>query len=120
LFVGRPVWEGGQYEGDDTTRFETLRLAMELGVDYVDIELKVRLFEQSNLLCFFNCLDNWKLKLYKWGTELHVLFLAFGYKYSIYYYYHKSKVGCPHRSVKYAPAIHYAYISLAEKLFHLL
>jgi 3-dehydroquinate dehydratase len=62
LFVRRPVWEGGQYEGDDTTRFETLRLAMELGVDYVDIELKVRLFEQSNLLCLLNCLDNWNLK----------------------------------------------------------
>ncbi|KAF8676460.1 hypothetical protein HU200_047015 [Digitaria exilis] len=41
LFVHRPSWEGGQYEGDDTTRFEALRLAMELGVDYVDIELKV-------------------------------------------------------------------------------
>ncbi|ONM32146.1 Shikimate biosynthesis protein aroDE [Zea mays] len=41
LVTYRPVWEGGQYEGDDTTRFETLRLAMELGVDYVDIELKV-------------------------------------------------------------------------------
>jgi 3-dehydroquinate dehydratase len=69
LFAGRPVWEGGQYEGDDTTRFETLRLAMELGVDYVDIELKVRSFEQSNLLCFFNCLDNWNLKLCKWSTN---------------------------------------------------
>ncbi|GJN31871.1 hypothetical protein PR202_gb20324 [Eleusine coracana subsp. coracana] len=41
LVTYRPNWEGGQYEGDDTTRFETLRLAMELGVDYVDIELKV-------------------------------------------------------------------------------
>jgi len=39
--VHRPTWEGGQYEGDDTTRFDTLRLAMELGVDYVDVELKV-------------------------------------------------------------------------------
>ncbi|RLM91319.1 hypothetical protein C2845_PM08G14250 [Panicum miliaceum] len=41
LVTYRPTWEGGQYEGDDTTRFETLRLAMELGVDYVDVELKV-------------------------------------------------------------------------------
>nr|CAB3473160.1 unnamed protein product [Digitaria exilis] len=40
LVTYRPSWEGGQYEGDDTTRFEALRLAMELGVDYVDIELK--------------------------------------------------------------------------------
>jgi hypothetical protein len=57
FFVHRPTWEGGQYEGDDATRFETLRLAMELGVDYVDVELKVRLILQSNLLCFLNCLD---------------------------------------------------------------
>ena len=55
--VHRPTWEGGQYEGDETTRFDTLRLAMELGVDYVDIELKVRLILQSNLLCLLNCLD---------------------------------------------------------------
>jgi len=41
LVTYRPTWEGGQYEGDETTRFDTLRLAMELGVDYVDIELKV-------------------------------------------------------------------------------
>lgn len=41
LVTYRPSWEGGQYEGDDITRFETLQLAMELGVDYVDIELKV-------------------------------------------------------------------------------
>ena len=37
----RPNWEGGQYEGNDRKRFEALLLAMELGAEYVDIELKV-------------------------------------------------------------------------------
>lgn len=37
----RPKWEGGQYEGDDNKRQETLILAMELGADYIDVELKV-------------------------------------------------------------------------------
>lgn len=41
LVTYRPKWEGGEYEGDDDRRFETLLLAMELGADYVDIELKV-------------------------------------------------------------------------------
>nr|CAB3462239.1 unnamed protein product [Digitaria exilis] len=36
-----PRWEGGEYEGDDEPRFEALMLAMELGAEYVDIELKV-------------------------------------------------------------------------------
>ncbi|KAG1326319.1 hypothetical protein COCNU_01G002530 [Cocos nucifera] len=37
----RPKWEGGEYEGDDNQRFEALRIAMDLGAEYVDIELKV-------------------------------------------------------------------------------
>ena len=37
----RPKWEGGEYEGDEEPRFEALMLAMELGAEYVDIELKV-------------------------------------------------------------------------------
>lgn len=41
LFTYRPKWEGGQYDGDDKPRLETLRLAMELGADYIDVELKV-------------------------------------------------------------------------------
>ncbi|KAH7654243.1 3-dehydroquinate dehydratase type I protein [Dioscorea alata] len=36
----RPKWEGGEYEGDEISRFEALRLAMEFGSDYVDIELQ--------------------------------------------------------------------------------
>ncbi|XVF42545.1 hypothetical protein PTKIN_Ptkin01aG0372000 [Pterospermum kingtungense] len=41
LFTFRPRWEGGQYDGDESKRQEALRLALELGADYVDIELKV-------------------------------------------------------------------------------
>ncbi|XP_004962855.1 bifunctional 3-dehydroquinate dehydratase/shikimate dehydrogenase, chloroplastic isoform X1 [Setaria italica] len=41
LVTYRPKWEGGEYEGDDEPRFEALMLAMELGAEYVDIELKV-------------------------------------------------------------------------------
>ncbi|KAK9137018.1 hypothetical protein Sjap_007612 [Stephania japonica] len=37
----RPKWEGGKYEGDDDKRLGALRLAMELGADYVDVEFKV-------------------------------------------------------------------------------
>lgn len=29
------------YEGDDNKRLDALRLAMELGADYIDVELKV-------------------------------------------------------------------------------
>ncbi|KAF5453933.1 hypothetical protein F2P56_023642 [Juglans regia] len=41
LIVYRPRWEGGQYEGDESTRVETLHLAKDLGADYIDFELKV-------------------------------------------------------------------------------
>lgn len=41
LFTYRPKWEGGQYDGDENERLEVLRLAMELGADYVDVELQV-------------------------------------------------------------------------------
>ncbi|KAF2284891.1 hypothetical protein GH714_032002 [Hevea brasiliensis] len=40
LFTYRPIWEGGQYEGDEPSRLDALRLAMELGADYVDVELQ--------------------------------------------------------------------------------
>lgn len=43
LYFLRPKWEGGQYDGDDNSRLDTLRLAMELGADYVDVELQVSL-----------------------------------------------------------------------------
>ncbi|XP_042513640.1 bifunctional 3-dehydroquinate dehydratase/shikimate dehydrogenase, chloroplastic-like isoform X1 [Macadamia integrifolia] len=41
IIVYRPKWEGGQYEGDEQRRLEALKLAMELGADYIDVELKV-------------------------------------------------------------------------------
>ncbi|KFK38074.1 hypothetical protein AALP_AA3G066400 [Arabis alpina] len=41
LFTYRPSWEGGQYEGDENERLDVLRLAMELGADYIDVELQV-------------------------------------------------------------------------------
>ncbi|CAD5322254.1 unnamed protein product [Arabidopsis thaliana] len=41
LFTYRPKWEGGQYEGDENERQDVLRLAMELGADYIDVELQV-------------------------------------------------------------------------------
>ncbi|XP_024021447.1 bifunctional 3-dehydroquinate dehydratase/shikimate dehydrogenase, chloroplastic [Morus notabilis] len=41
LFTYRPIWEGGQYDGDEKTRLDALRLAMEYGADYVDVELQV-------------------------------------------------------------------------------
>lgn len=41
LFTYRPTWEGGQYAGDEDSRFDALRLAMKLGADYIDVELKV-------------------------------------------------------------------------------
>ncbi|KAH7443784.1 hypothetical protein KP509_02G050600 [Ceratopteris richardii] len=36
----RPIWEGGEYTGDEDFRLKTLRLAMELGADFIDVELK--------------------------------------------------------------------------------
>ncbi|GAB2266264.1 hypothetical protein Dimus_001283 [Dionaea muscipula] len=41
LITNRPKWEGGQYDGMESDRLEVLRLAMELGADYVDIEYQV-------------------------------------------------------------------------------
>ncbi|KAM1253038.1 hypothetical protein ACFX2J_040975 [Malus domestica] len=36
-----PSWEGGQYKGDDKQRQDALHVAMELRVDFIDVELKV-------------------------------------------------------------------------------
>ncbi|XP_054807326.1 bifunctional 3-dehydroquinate dehydratase/shikimate dehydrogenase, chloroplastic-like isoform X2 [Prosopis cineraria] len=41
IFTYRPNWEGGMYNGDENKRLDALRLAIELGADYIDIELKV-------------------------------------------------------------------------------
>lgn len=40
----RPKWEGGEYDGNESQRQDALRLAMELGADFIDIELKVGYF----------------------------------------------------------------------------
>jgi len=40
LVTYRPKWEGGHFEGDEKLRYEVLCRAMELGAEYVDIELK--------------------------------------------------------------------------------
>lgn len=47
----RPTWEGGQYDGDEQSRLAALRLAMELGADHIDVELKVNFF-----LAKFDCI----------------------------------------------------------------
>ncbi|KAI6692533.1 hypothetical protein NL676_020243 [Syzygium grande] len=41
LVTYRPVWEGGQYEGDEGKRQDALRLAMQFGAHYIDVELEV-------------------------------------------------------------------------------
>ncbi|EEF49752.1 3-dehydroquinate dehydratase, putative [Ricinus communis] len=41
LITYRPKWEVGEYDGDESKRQEALRLAIELGSDFIDVELKV-------------------------------------------------------------------------------
>lgn len=41
LITYRPKWEGGLYEGDEGSRLDALRLAIDMGADYIDVELKV-------------------------------------------------------------------------------
>ncbi|XVF42543.1 hypothetical protein PTKIN_Ptkin01aG0371900 [Pterospermum kingtungense] len=41
LVTYRPIGEGGKYQGDENKRQDALRLAMELGANYIDIELEV-------------------------------------------------------------------------------
>ncbi|GLT60535.1 hypothetical protein SLA2020_332970 [Shorea laevis] len=41
LVTYRPIWEGGQYEGDEAKRQGALKLAMEFGANYIDVELEV-------------------------------------------------------------------------------
>ncbi|CAN0897548.1 Bifunctional 3-dehydroquinate dehydratase/shikimate dehydrogenase, chloroplastic [Linum grandiflorum] len=40
IIVYRPKWEGGEYEGEENSRLETLYLAAQMGADYIDIEHK--------------------------------------------------------------------------------
>ena len=48
MLFSRPTWEGGQYDGDEQSRLAALRLAMELGADHIDVELKVPFFLTLN------------------------------------------------------------------------
>lgn len=48
----RPIWEGGQYDGDESQRQNALRLAVELGADYVDVELKVVISSMFEIVFF--------------------------------------------------------------------
>ncbi|KAL8171268.1 hypothetical protein V2J09_023072 [Rumex salicifolius] len=41
LITYRPKWEGGEYVGDDSKRLNALCRAVELGANYIDVELKV-------------------------------------------------------------------------------
>ncbi|CAL9153078.1 unnamed protein product, partial [Musa hybrid cultivar] len=59
LVTYRPKWEGGEYEGNDKQRFQALCLAMELGAEYVDVELKVA--EDFVRLIFEKKPENFKL-----------------------------------------------------------
>ncbi|KAJ9181979.1 hypothetical protein P3X46_006020 [Hevea brasiliensis] len=49
VFTYRPKWEGGQYEVDENQRLDALRLAMQLGADYIDVELQF-LFQMLKLI----------------------------------------------------------------------
>lgn len=49
----RPKWEGGRYEGDENERLDVLRLAMELGADYIDVELKVIIVTKLKIFLVF-------------------------------------------------------------------
>jgi 3-dehydroquinate dehydratase-1/3-dehydroquinate dehydratase/shikimate dehydrogenase len=40
LFTNRPLWEGGNYQGDEKERLLPLLQAVELGAGYVDLELQ--------------------------------------------------------------------------------
>lgn len=52
MYFSRPKWEGGQYDGDEKTRLDALRLVMELGADYIDVELQVALFQMYHFKSF--------------------------------------------------------------------
>lgn len=41
LVTYRPMWEGGQYEGEEAKRQEALKLAIAFGASYIDVELEV-------------------------------------------------------------------------------
>ena len=69
----RAKWEGGEWEGDEVTRQDLLRTAIDLGAEYVDVELKVFFF----VLCLCSGVrSNSELKLRLASTSrFQVLFI---------------------------------------------
>lgn len=41
MLMFRPIWERNDFEADAHKQLEALRLAKELGADYVELDLKV-------------------------------------------------------------------------------
>lgn len=50
LFTNRPVWEGGNYSGEEDARIQLLAEAAENGAAYIDIELKTDKNHQQELI----------------------------------------------------------------------
>ena len=75
----RPIWEGGQYDGDESQRQNALRLAVELGADYVDVELKVVISSM-----FWNCFLStlWYYSL----SQRSIWYKIYGYPFCDYDY----------------------------------
>jgi len=42
IFTLRPIWEVGKFSGPELKRLKVLENAIELGVDYIDLELKIK------------------------------------------------------------------------------
>ncbi len=42
LVTNRPIWEGGQFDGNEQDRIDSLCQAMQAGAQYVDIELRTK------------------------------------------------------------------------------
>ena len=75
----RPIWEGGQYDGDESQRQNALRLAVELGADYVDVELKVVISSMFRN-CFLSSL--WYCSL----SQRSIWYKIYGYPFCDYDY----------------------------------
>ncbi|KAH9322627.1 hypothetical protein KI387_017266 [Taxus chinensis] len=75
IITYRPKWEGGEYEGEEVARLDTLRLALELGADFVDVELQHGCDKLTDkyiqVARFGGCkeLRAWKVLLYSVGSD---------------------------------------------------
>lgn len=50
IFTLRPVWEGGEFNGPEEKRLAILEEAIDLGFDYVDLELKLKSDKRAELI----------------------------------------------------------------------